>query len=144
MERYCVLTLEFCGYHVKRNFRSWGVEDVIAAHQGELLFIQVKNYSKHTNSVLDSSEQEIFIQHATSHGARPIYLYVPKRGQRVWLDILTNEILEFKPFTKEWVKERNRIKKMLANLKNPKKGGSRKKWKEYVKANYQEVKQFIC
>ena len=68
-------------------------------------------------------EREIFIAHAAHHGAQPIYLYVPKRGERVWLNILTDEVLEFRPFTKEWVKERSKIKKTLADLKNPKKGG---------------------
>lgn len=144
LERYCVLTLEYCNYHVKRNFRSWGVEDVIAAHQGELLFIQAKNYSKHSDDVLDAMEQEIFIEHAIQHGAEPIYLYVPERGKRVWLNLLTGEEQLFEPFTKEWAKERSRIKKILSDLKNPKKGGSRKKWKEYVIRNWDEVKSFIC
>ena len=52
--------------------------------------------------------------------------------------------MEFEPFTKQWVQERSRIRKMLSDLKNPKKGGSRKKWKQYVKDNYQMVKSFIC
>lgn len=120
------------------------MEDVIAVHQGEILFIQAKNYEKHTDNVLDAEEREIFIEHATSHGAEPIYLYVPSRGRRVWLNILTDEIIEFRPFTKEWIKERSEIKKILSDLKNPKKGGSRKKWKKYVIENYQKVKSFIC
>ena len=52
--------------------------------------------------------------------------------------------MEFEPFTKQWVQERSRIRKMLSDLKNPKKGGSRKKWKEYVMQNWVEVKSFIC
>lgn len=120
------------------------MEDVIAANQGELLFIQAKNYSKHSDSVLDKEEQEIFIEHACSHGAQPIYLYVPERGKRIWLNILTNEVMEFRPFTDAWVKERSRIKKMLSDLKNPKKQGSRKKWKKYVLENMSTVKSFIC
>lgn len=93
---------------------------------------------------MDSLEQEIFIEHAVMHGAQPIYLHVPERGKRVWLNILTNEVLEFKPFTKEWAQKRSRIRKILSDLKNPRKGGSRKKWKEYVIEHMDEVKPFIC
>lgn len=143
MERYCVLTLEFNGWHVKRNFRSWGVEDVIATkkdHQN--LYVQGKHYSNGWG--LDEDEQYIFTLHAEEYGAVPIFLYVPKRGERLWLNLIDNKPLQLKPFTKEWIKERSRIKKELSDLKNPKKGGSRKKWKEYVIDNYDEVKQFIC
>jgi Holliday junction resolvase len=120
------------------------VEDVIAVNQGEILFVQAKNYEKHSDNVLDSEEREIFIDHASIHGAQPIYLYVPERGKRVWLNILTDEVMEFRPFTKEWIKERSKIKKILSDLKNPKKGGSRKKWKKYVIDNWSTVKSFIC
>jgi hypothetical protein len=141
LERYCVLTLEFNGWHVKRNFRSWGIEDVIATKKGCYpLYVQAKNYK----GGLDEEEQFLFKVHAEDYGAIPIYLFVPKRGERVWLDLRDNKPELFMPFTKEWVKERSRIKKILADLKNPKKGGSKKKWKEYVMVNYQEVKQFIC
>jgi hypothetical protein len=130
---------------VKRNFRSWGVEDVIATKLNhQTLDVQSKNYSKHDDNVLDKDEQWIFIKHAEMYGAAPIYLHVPKRGVRCWLNLSTNEELHFDRFTKEWEKERSRIKKMLSDLKNPKKGGSRKKWKQYVRLNWEEVKSFIC
>jgi hypothetical protein len=145
LERECVLTLEYNGYHVKRNFRSWGVEDVISASNGkQLLFIQAKNYSNHNDSILDEDEQWIFIKHALKYGALPVYLHVPKRGMRCWLDLSTNTELYFDKFTKQWEKNRNIIKKTLSDLKNPKKGGSRAKWKKYVRANYDDVCNFIC
>lgn len=141
LERYCVLTLEYNGWHVKRNFRSWGVEDVVATKRNcHPLYIQAKNY----RGGLTEDEQFLFKVHAEEYGAIPIYLYVPKRGERVWLDLRDNKQVEFKPFTKEWVKERSRIKKKLADLKNPKKGGSKKKWKEYVMENWKECHPFIC
>ena len=93
---------------------------------------------------MDEQEQYLFRLHAEDYGAIPIYLHVPKRGQREWLNLISNMPMEFKPFTKEWAKERSEIKKKLSDLKNPKKGGSRKKWKEYVIANYGQVKSFIC
>ena len=143
LERYCVLTLEYNGWHVKRNFRSWGVEDVIATKRGfYTLYVQGKHYEN--DDGLDEVEQHIFRLHAQEFGAIPIYLHVPKRGVREWLDLSDNKIVEFKPFTKEWAEERSRIKKKLSDLKNPRKGGSRKKWKEYVMQNWVEVKSFIC
>ena len=143
MERYCVLTLEYNGFHVKRNFRSWGVEDVIATKKGWTpLYVQAKNYAD--GSGLDEEEQYLFRFHAEDYGTIPIYLSVPKRGERLWLNLSSNLPMEFKPFTKEWVKERSEIKKKLSDLKNPKKGGSRKKWKAYVMENYRTVKSFIC
>jgi hypothetical protein len=89
-------------------------------------------------------EQYIFRLHAQEYGAIPIYLHVPDRGKRVWLNLNNDKEEYFEPFTKEWVKERSRIKKILSDLKNPRKGGSRKKWKEYVMQNWVEVKSFIC
>ena len=145
LERECVLTLEYNGYHVKRNFRSWGVEDVISASNGkQVLFIQAKNYSDHNDSVLDEYEQWIFVNHSLDYGALPIYLHVPKRGVRCWLDLSSGTELVFNKFTKEWERERSRIKKLLSALKDPKRGGSRKKWKKYVRENYESVKSFIC
>lgn len=121
------------------------MEDVISASNGkQLLFIQAKNYSDHDDSVLDEDEQWIFINHAKLYGALPIYLHVPKRGVRCWLDLSSGTELTLNKFTKEWERERNRIRKILSDLKNPKKGGSRKKWKKYVRENYQQVKTFIC
>ena len=93
---------------------------------------------------MDEDEQNIFRLHAQDFGVIPIYLHVPKRGQREWLNLLSNTPIQFKPFTKEWAQERSRIKKILSDLKNPKKGGSRKKWKQYVIENYSQVKSFIC
>ena len=93
---------------------------------------------------MDQQEQYIFLWHAEDYGAIPIYLHVPKRGEREWLNLIDNKPLELYPFTKEWVQERSRIRKILSDLKNPRKGGSRKKWKEYVIENYQMVKSFIC
>lgn len=93
---------------------------------------------------MDEDEQFIFKFHAEDHGAIPIYLYVPERGKRVWFDLLNRKAIEFEPFTKQWSERRSRIKKTLSDLKNPKKGGSRKKWKEYVIDNWHEVKTFIC
>ena len=93
---------------------------------------------------MDQQEQYIFLWHAEDYGAIPIYLHVPKRGEREWLNLIDNKPLELYPFTKEWVQERSKIKKMLSDLKNPKKGGSRKKWKKYVIDHYQMVKSFIC
>lgn len=121
------------------------MEDVISASNGkQYLFTQAKNYSKHTNHVLDADEQWIFRNHAEMYGAAPIYLHVPERGKKVWLNLSTNEELILAPFTKEWVKERSRIKKILSALKDPKKGGSRSKWKKYVIENWDVVKSFIC
>jgi hypothetical protein len=93
---------------------------------------------------LNEVEQYIFRLHAQEYGAIPIYLHVPKRGEREWLNLLDNKPIPFKPFTKQWAKERSEIKKKLSDLKNPKKGGSRKKWLEYVMQNWVDVKSFIC
>ena len=128
---------------MKRNFRSWGVEDVIATKHGcPNLYVQGKHYAN--DDGLDQEEQYIFRWHALDYGAIPIYLHVPKRGEREWLNLIDNKPIQFQPFTKEWAQERSRVKKMLSDLKNPKKGGSRKKWKRYVIDHYQEVKSFIC
>jgi hypothetical protein len=119
------------------------VEDVIATKKGCYpLYVQAKNYAD--GSGLDEEEQFLFRFHAEDYGAIPIYLSVPKRGERLWLDLTDNKPVHFEPFTKEWAKERSEIKKTLSDLKNPRKGGSRKKWKEYVINNYQRVKSFIC
>lgn len=93
---------------------------------------------------MDEAEQHIFKLHALEYGAVPIYLHVPERGKRLWLNLLDNQPMEFEPFTKEWVQERSRIKKTLSDLKNPKKGGSRKKWKLHVMTYWGDVKSFIC
>jgi hypothetical protein len=119
------------------------VEDVIATKKGcYALYVQGKHYAN--DDGLDEEEQFIFRCHAEEYGAIPIYLHVPKRGEREWLNLIDNKPVQFQPFTKEWAKERSEIKKKLSDLKNPRKGGSRKKWKEYVKDNYQTVKSFIC
>jgi hypothetical protein len=116
---------------------------VIATKKGYYpLYVQGKHYAD--DKGLDEEEQYLFRFHAEDYGAIPIYLHVPKRGVREWLNLSDGKVVEFEPFTKEWAKERSEIKKKLSDLKNPKKGGSRKKWKAYVIENYQKVKQFIC
>lgn len=89
--------------------------------------------------------KEILRLHAEEYGAIPVFLYKASRGKNVWWDLSKNEeITWLKPFTKEWLENRNSIKRKLADLKNVKKGGSIEKWELYVLEHKDEVKSFIC
>lgn len=160
MEYYAVLTLEYNGYHAGKKPLSYGVEDVIAAQKKESnVFVQAKNHAYQRmdaktgkkiklnpfHTALSPMGKEILRLHAEEYGAIPIFLYKASRGKNVWWDLSKNEeITWLKPFTKEWLEKRNRIKKLLADLKNVKKGGSIEKWELYVLENMEQVKSFIC
>ena len=86
MERYCQLTLEFNGFHVKRNAMSIGVEDVMAFDAAVTLLIQCKN-TKRGEKSMTKDEIEILKRHAKEHEAIPIYLYKDGRGKYVWQEV---------------------------------------------------------
>lgn len=89
--------------------------------------------------------KEILKKHAEEFGATPILLFKKSRGKNVWWDLSKNEeITWLKPFTKEWKERRGKIRAKLAELKNPKKGGSIEKWELYVLENWNDVHPFIC
>jgi Holliday junction resolvase len=139
LEHYCVLTLEYNGFHVKRNALSYGIEDVVAVGKGVTLFIQVKNTQAGRHS-LNRVEQLILKKHALVASAIPIYLFSENR-ERHWVNLLTNDYYDgIKKYTKEWYMKRQATKKALRELNRK----SRSSYCRYVLENWDAVKNFIC
>lgn len=113
LERWISLYLSYHNWHVKRNYGSKGVEDLIAVKKGEpVLFIQCKNTKK-----LNMSRQEIEVlrQHANEYGAVGIIIYKTEKGHKMFYNVNNNtfDILKVVPEgnMKDWVKKVNEIKK---------------------------------
>lgn len=138
---------------------SFGTEDLVAAgKKGEQdLYVQAKNHSAirivkgktikvDPAQALDIFDREILKRHAQHYGAEPIFLYKNGRGKdnNIWLNLRTGQPVIFQPFTEEWYEKRSKIKKLLRELKDPKKGGSKQKYQHYVLENWDEVCNFIC
>lgn len=139
LERYCVLTLEYNGYHVKRNALSYGIEDVIAfKSMSKPLLIQVKNTLVGKNS-MTKEEQLVLKRHAMELEAIPIFLFSENR-KKIWVNLITNDYFEIKPFTIEWYNNRQLIKNQLRELNNK----SKSLYNKYVLENWETVHQFIC
>jgi len=139
LERYCQLTLEYNGYHVKRNTMSIGIEDLIAFN-GATLFIQCKN-TKRGEKSMSKDELEILKKHAKESGAMPVYMYKDGRNNYVWLDVSTGFSLgTMKSYTKEWYRNRMKIRKQLREMKKK----NVAEYNKYVLKNWKEVKEFIC
>jgi len=140
LERYCQLTLEFNGFHVKRNAMSIGVEDVMAFDAAVTLLIQCKN-TKRGEKSMTKDEIEILKRHAKEHEAIPIYLYKDGRKKYVWQDVSTGFVLEsLKTYTKEWYRERMKMREMLRKMKKK----NVNDYNKYVLKNWEKVCRYIC
>jgi len=142
LERYAQLTLEFNGWHVKRNAMSIGIEDLIAFRDGYgVLLIQCKN-TKRGEKSMSKEEQAILKQHATDLGGIPVYLYKDGRNQYVWLDLNFGLRLDeaLRPYTKEWYRERMSMRTKLRNMKRK----NLAEYNRYVIKNWKEVEKYIC
>lgn len=139
LEHYCVLTLEFNGYHVKRNALSYGIEDVMAVGKNNILVIQVKNTLSGRHA-LSRDEQLILKKHAQDIGAVPIYLFAENK-KRHWVNLFTNDhYIGIEPYTREWYNHRQATKKALRELSRK----SRSQYCRHVLENWDLVKNFIC
>lgn len=139
LERYCQLTLEYHGCHVKRNAMSIGVEDVMAFKGDNIMLIQCKN-TKRGEKSMTKDEIEILKRHAKDLGATPIYLYKDGRNNYVWQNLHLGIVYDFKPFTKEWYRERMKMREMLRKMKRK----NVNEYNKYVLANWSKVSSFVC
>jgi Holliday junction resolvase len=142
LERYAQLTLEYNGWHVKRNAMSIGIEDLIAFKDGYgVLLIQCKN-TKRGEKSMSKDEQAILKHHAMDLGGIPVYLYKDGRNQYVWLDLNYNLRLDeaLKTFTKEWYRERMGMRAKLRTMKKK----NLAEYNRYVIKNWKEVEKYIC
>ena len=139
MERYCVLTLEYNGYHVKRNALSYGIEDVMAISAENTLIVQVKNSDRGRHS-MTKEEQLILKKHAMEIRAIPIYLFSENK-KKYWVNLLTNDHYDnVKSYTKQWYENRQKVKKGLRELNKK----SKSQYNKYVLENWDFVKNYIC
>jgi Holliday junction resolvase len=139
LERYCQLTLEFNGYHVKRNTMSIGIEDVLAFNDNQTLLIQCKN-TKRGEKSMTKDEIEILKRHAQEFHAVPVYLYKDGRGIYVWHELILGLKCGMKPYTKEWYRERMKMREMLRKMKKK----NLNEYNKYVLKNWPKVKEYIC
>ena len=139
LERYCQLTLEFNGFHVKRNAMSIGIEDVMAFKDASVLLIQCKN-TKRGEKSMTKDEIEILKKHAEDLGASPIYLYKDGRNNYVWQDLKFGVSYDFKRYTKEWYRERMKERERLRKMKKK----NVNEYNKYVLKNWSKVNAYIC
>jgi Holliday junction resolvase len=140
LERYCQLTLEYNGYHVKRNAMSIGIEDVMAFKGSVVLLIQCKN-TKRGEKSMTKDEIEILKKHAKDVGAIPIYLYKEGRNKYVWQDVQTGWQLEkLYAYNMQWYRTRMKMRKQLREMKKK----NLNEYNKYVLKNWKEVKEYIC
>lgn len=140
LEYYCCLTLEFNGWHVKRNAMSYGIEDVIAIDGDRVMLIQCKNVKRKHNT-MTKEDIQILKKHAEELGAIPVYLFKDGRGKYIWQEVTMGFPIEFlTPFTREWLRERNKTRKMLKTMKKK----SKSDYNKYVLKNWDTVKGYIC
>lgn len=141
LERYCQLTLEFNGYHVKRNTMSIGIEDVMAFKEGcDIMLIQCKN-TKRGEKSMSKEEKEILKKHAKESNASPVYLYKDGRGKYVWQYLWSGRIkTDLKPYTNVWYRERMKMRKRLRDMKRK----NVCEYNNYVLENWDKVKDYIC
>lgn len=140
LERHCCLTLDYNGYHVRRNSLSIGIEDVLAFNHGIMLLIQCKN-TKRGEKSMSKDEIEILKRHAKDFGAIPVYLYKDGRGKYVWQDVQTGFVLDtLRPYTKEWYRERMKERERLRQMKKK----NLADYNKYVLKNWDKVCNYIC
>jgi Holliday junction resolvase len=139
LERHAVLTLLYNGFHVRRNFRSLGIEDLVATGKYSTLFVQCKDtQKKHTS--MTQQQQEILKRHAEEHNAIPVFMYKAGKGQYMWKNLSIGGYMMFSKFTKEWYDERQKIKKMLKALQKK----SQSECDKYVLENWDKIKECVC
>jgi hypothetical protein len=86
-------------------------------------------------------KQQILKQHANTLGAVPIYMYKDGRDSFRWLDLNTGFPIEFlKPFTKEWYRERMKMREELRKMKKK----NLTEYNKYVIKNWDKVHLYIC
>lgn len=114
LERYISQYLSYYNFHVKRNYGSKGVEDLIAMRKGDPpYFIQCKASSTVKKLNMTKQEIEIFKQHAEEYGAIPIIVY-SFGSKKYWFNVQVNKHMVIVPvpvkeFTK-WKTEVNKLK----------------------------------
>lgn len=140
LERYCQLTLEYNGYHVKRNAMSIGIEDLIAFNYDKVLLIQCKN-TKRGEKSMTKDEKEILRLHADELDAIPIYLYKDGRGKYIWQNVSNGwRVEEFDQYNKEWYRERMKERERLRKMKKK----NLAEYNRYVLKNWDKVSKYIC
>jgi Holliday junction resolvase len=140
LERHCCLTLEFNGFHVKRNNLSIGIEDVIAFNKTYCWLIQCKN-TKRKEKSMTKDELTILKKHASELGALPVYLYKEGNGKYVWINVSTGFDIDFlKPFDKMWYRERMKKREELRKMKKK----NLTEYNKYVLKNWESVHRYIC
>ena len=71
----------------------------------------------------------------------PIYLYKDGRNKYVWLDLATGYELDYlRPYTKEWYRDRMKMREMLRTMKKK----NVNEYNKYVLKNWNKVCRFIC
>lgn len=138
-ERHCQLTLEYNNYHVKRNTMSIGIEDVMAFKGGVVYLIQCKN-TKRGEKSMTRDEKAILIFHAAEQKAFAVYMYKDGRGKYRWLDLSNRCEMTLLPYTKEWYRERMKMREMLRKMKKK----NLNDYTRYVLKNWDKVKDYIC
>ena len=104
------------------------------------LLIQCKN-TKRGEKSMTKDEIEILKRHAKEHEAIPIYLYKDGRKKYVWQDVSTGFVLEsLKTYTKEWYRERMKMREMLRTMKKK----NVNDYNKYVLKNWEKVCRYIC
>jgi len=141
LERYCMLTLAYNGYHICRKPRSLGIEDIVAFNDQNTLLIQVKKNKRDGRYALTKIEQEVLKKHAQELGAIPIYLYW-EDGQKYWLNLGNGcYYTGIEQYSTNWLKHRQQTRKML---KDKYRTEGKKSYNTYVLENWDAVKSFIC
>ena len=118
---------------------SIGIEDLIAVRNKDVLLIQCKN-TKRGEKSMSKEEIKILRKHAIAMMAMPIYLYKDGRNKFVWLDVTDNGIFNLEPYTKEWYRERMKMREILRKMKKK----NLNDYNKYVLDNWDKVKDYIC
>lgn len=114
------LYLSFYNWHIKRNYGSKGVEDLVAVKKERSpLFIQCKN-NKSGKKAMSQVELRKLREHSELFGAIGIYVYTESRKKYLY-DTSTEKTIELVPIPmkvlKDW-KDKNNKLKQLENIKS--------------------------
>lgn len=119
---------------------SIGIEDVLAFKKDDdILLIQCKN-TKRGEKSMTKNEIEILKKHAYEVGATPVYLYKDGRNNYVWQNLRLGVVFDFKPYTKEWYRERMKERERLRKMKKK----NLTEYNKYVLKNWDKVSKYIC
>lgn len=120
---------------------SIGIEDLMAFNSVHDLLIQCKN-TKRGEKSMNKDEIKILRKHAEDLNAIPIYLYKDGRNRYVWLDVRDNDRFDavLSPYTKEWYRERMKMRDMLRKMKKK----NVNDYNKYVLKNWEKVCRYIC